>query len=67
MNLAMNFEKPNKLSDVVSQLEQWSVLVETLEKYGPACSLPLPFRVTALRIIMTHAGDWFDDWQRDCF
>ena len=67
MNQAMNPEKPNKVSDVATQLEQWSALVESLEKYGPANSLPLPSRVTALRITLSHAGDWCDDWQQDCY
>merc|ERR1712086_629054 len=30
-------------------------------------SLPLPFRITALRVIMTHAGEWFEGWHQDIF
>ena len=67
MSLAMNPDKPKKIADVASQLEQWTALVETLEKYGPAYSLPLPFRITALRTIMTHAGEWFEGWHQDTF
>ena len=67
MSLAMNPDKPKKIADVASQLEQWTALVETLEKYGPAYSLPLPFRITALRTIMTHAGDWFEGWHQENF
>ena len=48
-------------------LEQWSALVESLEKYGAAYSLNLPFRVTALRVIMSHASDWFNSWENECF
>eukprot|EP00959_Pyramimonas_sp_CCMP1952_P126599 2647716-Pyramimonas_sp.AAC.1 len=53
--------------DEATQLEQWSALVESFEKYGRACSLPVPCRVAALRVTMTRGGDWFDDWQQDCF
>ena len=67
MSLAMNPDKPKKVGDVASQLEQWTALVETLEKYGPAYSLNLPFRITALRTIMSHAGDWFEGWHQDTF
>ena len=67
MSLAMNPDKPKNIGDVASQLEQWTVLVGTLEKYGPAYSLNLPFRITALRTIMSHAGDWFEDWHQDNF
>ena len=67
MNLAMYPEKPKKITDVSSALEQRSALVEGLEKYGNAYSLNLPFRVTALRVIMGHASDWFDSWQHDCY
>ena len=38
-----------------------------MEKYGNAYSLGLPFRVTALQVIMHHASDWFDSWQHDCY
>ena len=67
MNLAMKPEKPKKVTDVSTSLEQWSALVEGLEKYGNAYSLGLPFRVTALQVIMHHASDWFDSWQHDCY
>ena len=30
MSLAMNPDKPKKIADVASQLEQWTALVETL-------------------------------------
>ena len=53
MNLAMNPDKPNNIANVASQFEQWSALVETLETYGTAYSLPLSFRITALRVIMS--------------
>ena len=33
MNFAMNPEKPKKITDVATTLEQWSALVESLEKY----------------------------------
>ena len=36
-------------------------------KYGPAYSLNLPFRITALLTIMSHAGDWFEGRRQDCF
>ena len=36
MSLAMNPDKPKKVAEVASQLEQWAALVETLEKHGPA-------------------------------
>ena len=67
MNLAMNPEKPKKITDVSTALEQWSALVEGLEKYGDDYRLGLPFRVTALRVIMGHASDWFDSWEHDCY
>ena len=67
MNLAMNPEKLKKITDVSTTLEQWSALVESLEKYGAAYSLNLPFRVTALRVIMSHASDWFNSWENECF
>ena len=67
MKLAMAPEKPNKISDVPPHLGQWSALVETLQKYASAYSRPSPCRGTALRAINSHAGDWFDDWQQDCF
>ena len=67
MNLAMIPDTPKMVNDVSSQLEQWSALVEGLENYGNAYSLGLPFRVTALRVIMGHASDWFDSWQHDCY
>ena len=38
-----------------------------LEKYRDAYPLNLPFRVTALRVIMGHASDWFDSWQNECY
>ena len=38
--------------------------METLEKHGPAHALPLHFKAAALRTIMTHANDWFDEWQQ---
>ena len=66
-NLAMNPDKPNQLSEVPTQLEQWTALVESLEKYGDAYSLGLPFEVTALRVLMGHASDWFDSLQRECY
>eukprot|EP00959_Pyramimonas_sp_CCMP1952_P316567 6625970-Pyramimonas_sp.AAC.1 len=34
-----------------------------MEKFGPAYSIPLPFRVIAPRIIMSYGVDLFDDWQ----
>ena len=40
---------------------------ENLEKHGKDYSLPLPFKVTALRAIMIHANDWFDEWQQACW
>ena len=33
-------------------------------KYGASYTLGLPFKVTALRKIMVHAEDWFDEWQQ---
>ena len=63
----MNPVKSKKITDVSTTLEQWSALVESLEKYGEAYSLNLPFRVTALRVIMGHASDWFDSWQNECY
>ena len=63
----MNPDKPKKIAEVASQLEQWTALVETLEKYGPAHSLNFPFRITALRTIMSHAGDWFEERHQDHF
>ena len=67
MTLAMRPEPPKKVSDVATQLEQWSALVENLEKFGDSYALNLPFRVTALRTIMHHANDWFDSWQAECY
>ena len=67
MNLAMNPEKPSKVIQVSTTLEQWSALVESLEKYGDAYPLNVPFRVAALRVIMGHASDWFDSWQNECY
>ena len=55
-NLAMNPDKPKKVSDVSTQLEQWTALVESLETYEPSYSLGLPFRVTALQGTVTHAN-----------
>ena len=52
---------------MATQLEQWSALVENLEKFGDAYALNLPFRVTALRTIMHRANDWFDSWQAECY
>ena len=66
-NLAMNPDKPKKVTDVSTQLEQWTALVESLETYGPSYSLGLPFRVTALQVIMHHASEWFDSWQAECY
>ena len=66
-NLAMNPDKPKKVTDVSTQLEQWTALVESLETYGPSYSLGLPFRVTALQVIMHHASEWFDSWQSECY
>ena len=60
----MNPEHPKKPRDVAAKLEEWSALVELLEKYGPAYTLGLPFKLTALRRIMIHAEDWFDEWQQ---
>ena len=57
MSQAMNPDPPKKVTETVSQLEEWSALVENLEKYGTAYVLPLPFKVTALRAIMVHAND----------
>ena len=65
VNLAMNPEKPKKITDVSTTLEQWSALVESLEKYGTAYSLNHPFRVTAPRVIMSHASDWFNSWENE--
>ena len=48
-------------------MEQWSALVESLEKYGDAYSLNMPFRVTALRAIMGSANDWLDSWHNECY
>ena len=31
MSLAMNLDKPKKVSDVASKLEQWTALIETQE------------------------------------
>ena len=68
MSVVMKPEKPKKINQGASQLEQWSALVETLEKYGSAYSLSCPFlRVAAQGVIVHFAGDWFDDLQRDCF
>ena len=67
MTLAMRPEAPKKVTEVAAQLEQWSALVESLEKFGDACALNLPFRVTALRAIMHRASDWFDSWQAECY
>ena len=53
----MNPGKPEKKSDVASLLGHWAALVETLEKYGPACSSNLPFRIDASRAVMTRARD----------
>ena len=64
MNSAMNPVKPKKVTDVASHLEHWKALVESLEKFGSAYSLNLPFRITALRVIMHHAEDWFDEWYK---
>ena len=47
MNLAMNPQTPKKSAEVSTFLEQWSALVENLEKYGDAYSLNLPFIVAA--------------------
>ena len=63
----MNPEKPKKIIDVSTTLEQWNALVESLEKFGDAYSLNLPFRVTAFRVILGHASDWFDSWQNECY
>ena len=57
MNLVMNPGMSRNITQVALQLEQWSALVETLEKYGSAYSLSLPFRVIALGVIMRFAGD----------
>ena len=67
MGLAMNPERPKKISDVAGRLEKWNQLVNALEKYGPAYSLGLPYRVTALKSIMCHATEWFDAWQAECY
>ena len=61
----MNPEPPKKATEVASKLEEWSSLVEALEKHGSTYVLPLLFRVTALRNIMTIARDWFDEWHQD--
>ena len=64
MSQAMNPESPKKVKEVAAKLEEWSALVETLEKYGTSYTLGLPFKVTALPKIMVHAEDWFDEWQQ---
>ena len=63
----MKPDKPKKMGDVAFQLEQLAALVETPEKYGTARSLNLPFRTTALRTIMSHAGDWCEEWHQNHF
>ena len=67
MTFAMRPEHPKKVTEVATQLEQWSALVESLEKFGDARAINLPFRVTALRTIMHHASDSFDGWQSECY
>eukprot|EP00959_Pyramimonas_sp_CCMP1952_P377316 7902967-Pyramimonas_sp.AAC.1 len=67
MTRAMNPEPPKKITDAVARLEEWSALAENLEQYGKYYSLPLPFKVTALRAIVVHANDWFDEWQQACW
>ena len=67
MTSAMRPDTPKKVTEVATQLEQWSALVESLEKFGDARALNLPFRVTALRAIMHRASDWFDSWQTECY
>ena len=60
----MNPDEPERAGEVAAELEEWSALVETLEKHGTARALLLPFKVTALRASMTHASDWLDEWQQ---
>eukprot|EP00959_Pyramimonas_sp_CCMP1952_P009673 202012-Pyramimonas_sp.AAC.1 len=47
-----------KASDMSPHFEQCSVLTEKLDKYGASSALHWPFRITALKIIMAHAGEW---------
>eukprot|EP00959_Pyramimonas_sp_CCMP1952_P104938 2193615-Pyramimonas_sp.AAC.1 len=56
MSLAMSPDKFRNIICVTSQFEQWTSLVETLEKYGLACSLNLLFRIAALGGIVSPAG-----------
>ena len=63
----MNPDPPKKVTETMSRLEEWSALVENLERYGTAYVLPLLSKVTALRAIMVHANDWFDEWQQSCY
>ena len=56
-----------KANLVSTTLEHWAGMVESLEKCGGACRFKLPFRVTALRVIVSHASDWFDNKQRECY
>ena len=67
MSEAMNPEPPKRIKDTATRLEEWKALVGNLEKYGSAYELPLPFKVTALRRIMEHARDWFDEWQQSIY
>ena len=67
MNQAMSPAAPKKINEVASCLEQWNALVEALEKHGPEYNLPIPFRIIALKVIMHHAGDWFETWKDEYF
>eukprot|EP00959_Pyramimonas_sp_CCMP1952_P274569 5739839-Pyramimonas_sp.AAC.1 len=60
----MEPDRPNEISDTSVQLERWSALAEKLDKRGNSYELPLPFKITALKLIMAHAGEWFDDGQQ---
>ncbi len=60
----MSPERPKRPADVAAAIDIWKERVDQLERYGTEYKLSVNYKLTALKEIMHHREDWFEEkWE----
>ena len=57
----MKPDKPKKEDQVYRTLDEWCTSLSTLRKQGEEYELQPTFKITALKDIMHHRSEWFEE------